>query len=97
MAIAKAAVDTEYSKHKTVTMDGLKLERWRKAFEDRVQDIRISYDAFLLPKKFEEVYRLEVAGTAYVLSLWMDTESVPAEIQHRLELLLAETEPEDSI
>ena len=78
-------------------MDGLKLEKWRKAFEKEVQHLKTEYDAFLLPKKFEDIYQLKISDTTQTLSLWMDTDIVPKEIQNRLAELLLKTDPEDSV
>jgi len=78
-------------------MDGLKLAKWRKDFEDEVKGLQIEYDAFLLPKKFQDIYQLKVSDNSQTLSLWIDTDNVPPVIQNRLSELLLKTEPEDSI
>jgi hypothetical protein len=78
-------------------MDGLKLDKWQKAFETEVKNVQAEYDAFLLPKKFEDTYKLKIDETSHTLSLWIDTENLPKEIEHRLSELLLKTEPEDSV
>lgn len=78
-------------------MDWLKLEKWRKAFEKEVKKLQVEYDTFLLPKKFEETYQLKMDETSHTLSLWIDTDNLPQEIEKRLSQLLLETEPEDSV
>lgn len=35
--------------------------------------------------------------TSHTLSLWIDTDNLPQEIEKRLSQLLLETEPEDSV
>lgn len=76
-------------------MDGLKVGKWQKSFEAQVKSLQVEYDAFLLPKKFEDTYQLKIDETNHTLSLWIDTENLPKEIENRLSELLLETEPED--
>lgn len=78
-------------------MDGLKLDKWQKAFEAEVKGLQTEYDAFLLPVKFEDTYQLKIDKTNQTLSLWIDTENLPKEIEERLSELLLKTEPEDSV
>lgn len=78
-------------------MDGLKLDKWQKSFEAEVKSLKTEYDAFLLPKKFEDTYQLKTDETNHTLSLWIDTENLPKEIEDRLSELLLKTEPEDSV
>ena len=78
-------------------MDGLKLDKWQKSFEAEVKSLKTEYDAFLLPKKFEDTYQLKTDETNQTLSLWIDTENLPKEIEDRLSELLLKTEPEDSV
>lgn len=78
-------------------MDGLKLDKWRKSFEEAVAGLQTEYDAFLLPKKFEDTYQLQINETSHSLFLWIDTENLPKELENRLSELLINTEPEDSI
>jgi len=78
-------------------MDGLKLDKWQKTFEAEVKSLEAEYDAFLLPKKFEDIYQLKIDETNHTLSLWIDTEDLPKEIENRLSEMLLKTEPEDSI
>ncbi len=78
-------------------MDGLKLDKWQKTFEVEVKSLKAEYDAFLLPKKFEDAYQLKIDETSQTLSLWIDTENLPKEIEERLSELLVKTEPEDSV
>ena len=78
-------------------MDGLKLDKWQKSFETEVKSLKMEYDAFLLPVKFEDTYQLKIDETNHTLSLWIDTENLPKEIEDRLSELLFKTEPEDSI
>ena len=78
-------------------MDGLKLDKWQKFFEAEVKSLKTEYDAFLLPKKFEDTYQLKTDETNQTLSLWIDTENLPKEIEDRLSELLLKTEPEDSV
>jgi hypothetical protein len=77
-------------------MDGIKLEKWRLSFEKEVKALQIEYDAFLLPKKLQDTYKLMTDNTTQTLSLWIDSE-LPTEIKDRLTGLLIKTEPEDSI
>lgn len=78
-------------------MDGLKLDKWQKSFNEEVKSLQTEYDAFLLPKNFEETYKLKIDETTQTLSLWIDTETLPKEIENRLSELLLKTEPEDSV
>ncbi len=78
-------------------MDELKLDMWKKSFEAEVKSLQMEYDAFLLPKKFEDTYQLKIDETSHTLSLWIDTENLPKEIEDRLSELLLKTEPEDSV
>lgn len=78
-------------------MDGLKLDKWQKSFEAAVKTVRAEYDAFLLPVKFEDTYQLKIDETNQTLSLWIDNENLPKEIEARLSELLLKTEPEDSV
>lgn len=78
-------------------MDGLKLNKWQEDFEAEVKGLQTEYDAFLLPKKFEDTYRLKIDETSQTLSLWIDSENLPKEIEDRLSELLLKTEPEDSV
>lgn len=78
-------------------MDGLKLDKWRKSFEAEVKSLQAEYDAFLLPKRFQDIYQLKIDETTQTLSLWIDTGCVPGEIENRLSELLFKTEPEDSV
>lgn len=78
-------------------MDRLKLDKWQKSFEAEVTGVQIEYDAFLLPKTFEDTYQLKIDQTTQTLSLWIDTETLPKEIEDRLSELFLKTEPEDSM
>lgn len=78
-------------------MDGLKLDKWQKSFEAEVKSLQVEYDAFLLPKKFEDTYQLKVDETNQILSLWIDTETLPKEIEDRLSESFLKMEPEDSV
>ncbi len=78
-------------------MDGLKLEKWQKSFEAEVKSLQVEYDAFFLPKKFEDTYQLKIDEANHTLSLWIDTGSLPKEIENRLSELLLKAEPEDSV
>lgn len=78
-------------------MDGLKLDKWQKSFNEEVKSLQTEYDAFLLPKNFEETYKLKIDETTQTLSLWIDTEALPKEIENRFSELLLKTEPEDSV
>lgn len=78
-------------------MDGLKLDKWQKSFDTEVKSLQVEYDAFLLPKKFEDTYQLKIDETNHTLSLWIDTQNLPKEIENRLSELLLKTEPEDSV
>ena len=40
-------------------MDRLKLDKWQKSFEAEVTGVQIEYDAFLLPKRFQDTYQLK--------------------------------------
>ncbi|NCI49230.1 hypothetical protein GWC95_04795 [Sediminibacterium roseum] len=77
-------------------MDGLKMEKWRTSFEMGVSGLKASYDSLLLHKRFEETFILKTDETSHTFNLELDPE-LPAEVQDRLEKLLIETEPEDSI
>lgn len=78
-------------------MGGLKLDKWQKCFEEEVKSLQAEYDAFLLPKKFGDTYQLKIDEATQTLSLWIDTETLPKEIEYRLSELFLRTEPEDSV
>jgi hypothetical protein len=78
-------------------MDGSKLNKWQKSFEAEVKTLHLEYDAFFLSKRLEDIYQLKIDETSQALSLWIDTENVPKEIENRLSELLLKTEPEDSV
>lgn len=77
-------------------MDGLKMEKWRTSFEMGVSGLKASYESLLLPKSFENTFILKTDETRHTFYLELDPE-LPAEVQNRLEKLLIDTEPEDSI
>lgn len=76
-------------------MDGLKLDMWQKSFNKEVKSLQTEYDAFLLPKKFDDTYQVKIDEATQTLSLWVDTENLPKEIEDRLSELLIKTEPAD--
>lgn len=76
-------------------MNELKLDMWQKSFNKEVKSLQTEYDAFLLPKKFEDTYQVKIDEATQTLSLWIDTENLPKEIEDRLSELLIKTEPED--
>lgn len=78
-------------------MNWVKLDRWQKSFNKEVKSLQIEYDAFLLPKRFEDTYQVKIDETTQTLSLWIDTETLPKEIEDRLSELFLRTEPEDSV
>lgn len=78
-------------------MDGLKLDKWKRNFEAEVKSLQPQYDAFLLPKKFEDTYQLKIDEATQTLSLSIDATDLPKEIEERLSELLQKTMPEDSI
>ena len=78
-------------------MDGLKLDKWKRNFEAEVKSLQPEYDAFLLPKKFEDTYQLKIDETTQTLSLSIDAAELPKQIEERLSELLQKTMPEDSI
>ncbi len=78
-------------------MDGLKLDKWKRNFEAEVKSLQPQYDAFLLPKKFEDTYQLKIDEATQTLSLSIDSADLPKEIEERLSELLQKTMPEDSI
>lgn len=78
-------------------MNGLKLDRWQKSFNTEVKSLKTEYDAFLLPKRFEDTYQVKIDETTQTLSLWLDKETLPKQIEDRLSELLLKTEPEDSV
>ncbi len=78
-------------------MDGLKLDEWKRNFEAEVKSLQPQYDAFLLPKKFEDTYQLKIDEATQTLSLSIDATDLPKEIEERLSELLQKTMPEDSI
>ena len=80
---------------KNKIMDGLKLDNWQKSFVAAVKSVQVEYDAFLLPKKFDDTYQVKIDEATQTLSLWIDTENLPKEIEDRLSELLIKTEPED--
>ncbi|MFX5812846.1 hypothetical protein ABTE31_19265, partial [Acinetobacter baumannii] len=68
---------------------------WQKSFNKEVKSLKTEYDAFLLPKKFDDTYQVKIDEATQTLSLWIDTENLPKEIEDRLSELLIKTEPED--
>lgn len=77
-------------------MDGLKLTKWREDFEKEAKTLQTKYDAFLLPKKFNDIYRLEISESQW-LKLVIEKDSLPKEIEDRLVDILNKTQPEDSV
>lgn len=77
-------------------MDGLKLTKWREDFEKEAKTLQTEYDAFLLPKKFNETYRLEISESQW-LKLVIEKDSLPKGIEDRLVDILNKTQPEDSV
>lgn len=77
-------------------MDGIKLEKWRIAFEDEAKSVQSEYNGMLLTKKFEDTWQLTPDETKHILCLTFD-EDLPIEIKDKLEKLLLATEPEDSV
>lgn len=77
-------------------MDGIKLDKWRASFENKVKDLKPAYDSLMRARKFEESYSLELDETSHAFYIRLDPE-LSVELQDRFEKLLLETEPEDSI
>ncbi len=77
-------------------MDGIKLEKWRVAFQEEVKAVESEYNGMLLTKKFEDTWQLKPDETKHILFLRVD-EDLPVEIKDKLEKLLLATEPEDSV
>lgn len=77
-------------------MDGIKLEKWCRSFEEEVKGVESEYNALFLTKKFRDTWQLKPDETKHILYLTID-EDLPVEIKGRMEKLLLDTEPEDSV
>ena len=58
-------------------MDGLKLDIWQKSFNKEVKSLKTEYDAFLLPKKFDDTYKVKIYEATKTLSICIETENIP--------------------
>jgi hypothetical protein len=77
-------------------MDELKLDKWRKRFNDNLGGVKISFEAFFYNRDLEEYCALTVDETSNELVLKLGDE-LPEDIKERLTKLLIATKPEDSI
>ncbi len=77
-------------------MDELKLNKWQRDFDKAAKALQVEYDAYFLPKKFSETYRLELTESQS-FSLVINPESLPKEIENRLKDIFIKTQPEDSV
>lgn len=75
-------------------MDGLKLDKRQKSFEAEVKSLQTECYTFLLPKKFEDTYLSKIDETSHALSLWIDTQNVPKEIEEALSEAFIKSQPE---
>lgn len=78
-------------------MDELKLVKWKDSFDNAVKNLKIEFESYLQDKKFEDIYELRIGDTGNNLSLIITDDNLPESLKHRLEKLLVETQPEDSI
>ncbi|MBN9299244.1 MAG: hypothetical protein J0I41_19740 [Filimonas sp.] len=76
-------------------MDEIKLIKWQTSFEAFVKGLQIEYDAFFPDKKLKDMYVLYL-NVSHEWSLKLDA-ALPSEIKERMEKLLLDTKPEDSI
>ena len=76
-------------------MDEVKLASWKENFEQRVKDFQTEYDAFFLNSPFDDIYYINLDES----DEWQlqTRNNVPSEIKSRLEQLLLDSKPEDSI
>lgn len=78
-------------------MDGLKLDRWQRNFNDEVLSIQIEFDSFFNNKKLNQFYELKEDEASQSLSLVITDDTLPNEIKKRLMNAFETTRPEDRV
>jgi len=76
-------------------MDEIKLNKWKKRFEQSVNSLQTEYDAFFLNTSLDDIYSINIdESDEWELQVSND---VPNEIKGRLEQIFLASKPEDSI
>jgi hypothetical protein len=78
-------------------MDELKLVKWEDNFGNAVKELKIEFESYFQVKNLEDFYELRVEETGMNLSLVITDPNLPKHIKHRMERLLNDSKPEDSI
>ena len=76
-------------------MDELKLEKWKNDLNAKAKSMSVDFDPFFKDKKLDDYYSLKLdESSEYTIEI---TDKLPRRIKERLQQLLAETKPEDSV
>ena len=78
-------------------MNGLKLDRWQRNFNDEVLSIQIEFDSFFNNKKLNQFYELKEDEASQSLSLVITDDTLPNQIKKPLMNAFETTRPEDSV
>ncbi len=76
-------------------MDGIKLEGWRKSFEEKIKSFSAEYSSYSRAQPLESVYSIQLdESNEWHLTI---AQGVPDAIKERLEQLFLDSKPEDSV
>lgn len=78
-------------------MDELKLNKWMKDLDTAAGKLQIEFDILFQDSEISDSYKVEVDKETQNLNLVIINEALPVEIKERLNKLLIETKPEDSV
>lgn len=79
-------------------MDQLKLNAWKRDFENKVKELQIEFEAFLSPTQLSEFYEIELNQEKQSLVLkFINETGLPRELQNRIIKLYTSTKPKDLI
>lgn len=76
-------------------MDELKLEKWKKDFNAKAENIWIEFAPFFKNKDSDDYYELKLDESSEFFLEFKN--KLSDDVQQRLEKILAETKPEDSV
>lgn len=76
-------------------MDELKLEKWKNDFSAKAKNLNVEFNAFFNNRRLDEYYSLMLdESSEFTIEI---TDKLPRRIKEKLQQLLSETKPEDSV
>ncbi len=78
-------------------MDGLKLEKWKKDFEARIQPVTIQFASFFERKRLQDHFSVSIDTVSQNLKLEILDNDLPKDIHERVIKAFYETKPEDQV